>query len=98
MKKNKLVLIGAGGHARSCIDVIEQEGKYEICGLVGLSQEVGSCNIVPDPLFGKVGGGEGALDYSGASFFADTAGGSGFTVKSLGADDTSECDESKSSH
>ena len=63
-----------------------------------LSQEVGSCNIVPDPLFGKVGGGEGALYHSGASFFADTAGGSGFTVKSLCADDTSECDESKSSH
>jgi sugar O-acyltransferase (sialic acid O-acetyltransferase NeuD family) len=42
MKKNKLILIGAGGHARSCIDVIEQEGKYEIVGLVGLSQEVGS--------------------------------------------------------
>ena len=42
MKKNELILIGAGGHARSCIDVIEQEGKYEICGLVGLSHEVGS--------------------------------------------------------
>jgi sugar O-acyltransferase (sialic acid O-acetyltransferase NeuD family) len=42
MKKKKLVLIGAGGHARSCIDVIEQEGKYEIAGLVGLSQKVGS--------------------------------------------------------
>ena len=42
MKKNRLVLIGAGGHARSCIDVIEQEDKNEICGLVGLSQEVGS--------------------------------------------------------
>ena len=42
MKKNKLILIGAGGQARSCIDVIEQEGKYEIAGLVGLSQEVGS--------------------------------------------------------
>jgi sugar O-acyltransferase (sialic acid O-acetyltransferase NeuD family) len=41
MLKNDLVLIGAGGHARSCIDVIEQEGKYAIGGLVGLSQEVG---------------------------------------------------------
>lgn len=42
MLKNDLVLVGAGGHARSCIDVIEQEGIYAIGGLVGLSQEVGS--------------------------------------------------------
>jgi sugar O-acyltransferase (sialic acid O-acetyltransferase NeuD family) len=42
MLKNGLVLVGAGGHARSCIDVIEQEGIYVIGGLVGLSQEVGS--------------------------------------------------------
>jgi sugar O-acyltransferase (sialic acid O-acetyltransferase NeuD family) len=35
MKKPNLVLIGAGGHARSCIDVIEQQGKYKIAGLVG---------------------------------------------------------------
>ena len=31
---NKIVLIGAGGHAQSCIDVIEQENKFEIVGLV----------------------------------------------------------------
>jgi sugar O-acyltransferase (sialic acid O-acetyltransferase NeuD family) len=37
-----LILIGAGGHARSCIDAIEQEGKYKICGLVGLDHEIGS--------------------------------------------------------
>ena len=42
MKRNELIIIGAGGHARSCIDTIEQEGKYKIGGLVGLSQEVGS--------------------------------------------------------
>jgi sugar O-acyltransferase (sialic acid O-acetyltransferase NeuD family) len=42
MKRSKLIIIGAGGHARSCIDTIEQEGKYKIGGLVGLSQEVGS--------------------------------------------------------
>jgi len=41
VKKSELVLIGAGGHSRSCIDTIEQEGKYQIGGLVGLSQEVG---------------------------------------------------------
>ena len=42
MLKEDLVLIGAGGHARSCIDVIEQEDKYRIAGLVGVTQEVGS--------------------------------------------------------
>lgn len=42
MKRSELIIIGAGGHARSCIDTIEQEGKYKIGGLVGLSQEVGS--------------------------------------------------------
>jgi sugar O-acyltransferase (sialic acid O-acetyltransferase NeuD family) len=39
MSKSKLLLIGAGGHARACIDVIEQEGKYEISGLVGNQEE-----------------------------------------------------------
>jgi sugar O-acyltransferase (sialic acid O-acetyltransferase NeuD family) len=37
MKKPNLILIGSGGHARSCIDVIEQQGKYKIAGLVGLA-------------------------------------------------------------
>jgi sugar O-acyltransferase (sialic acid O-acetyltransferase NeuD family) len=42
MRKKELIVIGAGGHSRSCIDTIEQEGKYKIGGLVGLSQEIGS--------------------------------------------------------
>lgn len=41
MKRNSLILIGAGGHARSCIEVIEQEGKFDITGIVGLEGEVG---------------------------------------------------------
>ena len=36
-----LLLVGAGGHARSCIDVIEQAG-LKIAGLVGQRPEVGS--------------------------------------------------------
>jgi sugar O-acyltransferase (sialic acid O-acetyltransferase NeuD family) len=31
---NNIVLIGGGGHAKSCIDVIETEGKWKIAGLV----------------------------------------------------------------
>jgi len=30
----ELILIGGGGHCRSCIDVIEAEGKYKIAGIV----------------------------------------------------------------
>ena len=30
----QIILIGAGGHGRACIDVIEQEGRYAIAGLV----------------------------------------------------------------
>lgn len=40
-----MVLVGAGGHARSCIDVIEQCGSYKIAGLVGLPQEVGALHL-----------------------------------------------------
>lgn len=39
MAKPKLILIGAGGHARSCIDVIEQHGYFQIAGLVGLPEQ-----------------------------------------------------------
>ena len=31
---DKIILIGAGGNARSCIDVIEEAGQFEIAGLV----------------------------------------------------------------
>ena len=40
MTKPSMILIGAGGHARACIDVIEQDGRYEIAGLVGLHEEM----------------------------------------------------------
>ncbi len=42
MSKTPLLLLGAGGHARACIDVIEQEGRFEVAGLTGLPQEVGT--------------------------------------------------------
>ncbi len=32
--KEKILLIGGGGHAKAVIDVIEQEGKFEIAGIV----------------------------------------------------------------
>lgn len=36
-----LVLVGAGGHAVSCIDVVEQTGRFRIIGLVGGPEEIG---------------------------------------------------------
>tara|TARA_B100000767_G_C19764083_1_gene536604 strand:- start:294 stop:887 length:594 start_codon:yes stop_codon:yes gene_type:complete len=39
--KKKIILIGAGGHAESCIDVIESTNKYKIIGLVGTKSELG---------------------------------------------------------
>lgn len=40
MSKPNLILIGAGGHAHACIDVIEQHGQYQIMGLVGMPEEM----------------------------------------------------------
>ncbi|QNG29035.1 NeuD/PglB/VioB family sugar acetyltransferase [Synechococcus sp. LTW-R] len=37
-----LLLIGCGGHARSLIDIIEEEGHWKIEGLVGLPEQVGT--------------------------------------------------------
>jgi sugar O-acyltransferase (sialic acid O-acetyltransferase NeuD family) len=42
MPQEPILLVGAGGHARACIDVIEQEGRFFIIGLVGKETEVGS--------------------------------------------------------
>lgn len=36
-----MLLIGAGGHARACADVIRAQGLYEIAGLVGTGEELG---------------------------------------------------------
>ena len=41
MSKSKVLLIGAGGHATSCIEAIEAENKKEIVGLIGTQDEVG---------------------------------------------------------
>lgn len=40
MSKPSLILIGAGGHAHACIDVIEQHGGYQIAGLIGMPDEM----------------------------------------------------------
>ena len=37
-----IILIGAGGHAVSCIDVIEKSKKFKVVGLVGTKMEIGT--------------------------------------------------------
>lgn len=39
--KRKLVLIGGGGHCKSCIDVIEQSSIYEIIGILDTKERIG---------------------------------------------------------
>ncbi|MDC0253297.1 acetyltransferase [Bacteriovoracales bacterium] len=39
--KNNLILIGGGGHCRSCIDVIELENKFKIKAIVDLPENIG---------------------------------------------------------
>tara|TARA_Y100000590_G_scaffold470735_1_gene668996 strand:- start:3376 stop:3981 length:606 start_codon:yes stop_codon:yes gene_type:complete len=46
----KILLIGAGGHTKSCIEVIEQEGKFNIAGLV--SREI-KLNDTKYPVIGE---------------------------------------------
>jgi sugar O-acyltransferase (sialic acid O-acetyltransferase NeuD family) len=42
MSSKKIVLIGAGGHAKACIEIIESAGEYSIAQIVGQSPEIGS--------------------------------------------------------
>jgi sugar O-acyltransferase (sialic acid O-acetyltransferase NeuD family) len=38
--KNELIILGSGGHAQSCIDVIEDNKKFTIVGLLGEKKEL----------------------------------------------------------
>ena len=40
--KEKIVLLGGGGHCHSVIDVIEQENKYQIVGIVDKNELLGT--------------------------------------------------------
>ena len=52
MSKSSILLVGAGGHARACIDLIEQEGCFTVAGLVGLPHEIGS-RVLGYPVLGS---------------------------------------------
>ncbi|RXJ68981.1 acetyltransferase [Halarcobacter ebronensis] len=42
MNKEKIILIGGGGHCRSVIDVIEAEDKFDIAGIIDKQELIGS--------------------------------------------------------
>ena len=38
--EREIILVGGGGHCKSCIDVIEQAGIFEIAGIVDLPEKL----------------------------------------------------------
>ncbi|MFH2138222.1 MAG: acetyltransferase [Candidatus Omnitrophota bacterium] len=40
--KKKIILIGGGGHCKSCIDIIEAEGNFQIAGIVDFKEKLHS--------------------------------------------------------
>ncbi len=51
MTKPSLILIGGGGHCKSCIDVIEQENKFLIAGIVDTNGSISE--LLGYPLLGN---------------------------------------------
>ena len=41
MFKKKIIIVGAGGHAKSVIDIIEELEEWRIIGLIGKEEELG---------------------------------------------------------
>jgi len=39
-KREKIILIGGGGHCKACIDVIEQSGEFHIQGIVDVKDKL----------------------------------------------------------
>tara|TARA_B100000787_G_scaffold135286_1_gene104053 strand:- start:389 stop:967 length:579 start_codon:yes stop_codon:yes gene_type:complete len=48
----EILLIGGGGHCRSVIDVIEQEGKFQIVGIIDKAELFGT-NVLGYPVIGS---------------------------------------------
>ena len=52
MSKPLILLVGAGGHCKSCIDVIEQEGRFQIGGIVDRLGTNSPTDVLGYPLIG----------------------------------------------
>ena len=51
---DKIILIGGGGHCKSCIDVIELEGKFRISGIIDNTLlESDTKEVLGYPILGK---------------------------------------------
>ena len=48
----KILLIGGGGHCKSVIDVIEQEGQFQIVGIIDKAELFGT-NVLGYPVIGN---------------------------------------------
>ena len=53
MPEKKIILIGGGGHCRSCIDVIEENGSFRIVGIVEQPGRIGKKSILEYPIIGN---------------------------------------------
>lgn len=47
----KLVLVGGGGHARACLDVIQAEGHFQVIGILDQPERVGA-EVLGVPVIG----------------------------------------------
>lgn len=52
MGKTDIILVGGGGHCRSCIDVIECEKRFQILGIVEKVAGVCRSNVLGYPVLG----------------------------------------------
>lgn len=48
----ELILVGGGGHCKSCIDVIEKEAKFQVAGIVDTKTKIGQ-NVLGYPIIGS---------------------------------------------
>jgi len=51
MSKPNIILIGGGGHCKSCIDVIEHEDKFTIAGIIDVKEKIGQ-SVLGYPIIG----------------------------------------------
>ncbi|MCF6265839.1 MAG: acetyltransferase [Desulfuromusa sp.] len=49
---DEIILVGGGGHCASCIDVIEQEAKFQVAGIVDMPDKH-STTLLGYPIIGK---------------------------------------------
>jgi len=50
--QKKIILVGGGGHCKACIDVIEQEGRFTIAGIVDIPEKK-QHNVLGYPVIGS---------------------------------------------